>query len=118
MMKSWGKCMHLDASGCAYETITNPDVIETFAEWLVEDIDMVPYGAPQIVRFGEGDKEGYTLVQLIETSNIVAHFVDSNRTAYLDVFSCKDFDPKVVERVFRRFFRPISIRTNVFERQA
>jgi S-adenosylmethionine/arginine decarboxylase-like enzyme len=117
-MKSWGKCMHLDAAGCALETITDPDVIKTFAEWLVEDIDMVAYGEPQIVRFGQGDKEGYTLVQLIETSNIVAHFVDWNRTAYLDVFSCKDFDPKVVERVFRRFFRPISIRTNVFARQA
>lgn len=43
---------------------------------LVKDIDMVPYGGPQVVHFGSGNKAGYTLVQLIETSNITAHFVE------------------------------------------
>ena len=36
---------------------------------------------------------GYSLVQLIETSAITGHFCDASGDAYLDIFSCKDFDP-------------------------
>jgi S-adenosylmethionine/arginine decarboxylase-like enzyme len=57
---------------------------------------MVPFGEPQIVMFGSGNKKGYTLVQLIETSNITAHFVEETDDLYLDVFSCKEFEEKDV----------------------
>ena len=44
--------------------------------------------------FGAYDaKAGYTLTQLIETSNICAHFVDESNSLFLNVHSCKDFDP-------------------------
>jgi hypothetical protein len=36
-------------------------------------------------------------VQLIETSLISAHFANLTNTVYLDVFSCKPYDPEVVE---------------------
>ena len=70
---------------------------------------MVAYGPPQIVLFGEGDKRGYTLVQLIETSNIIAHFVEATDDIHLDVFSCKDFNQKTVEHEVRRYFFPEDI---------
>ena len=38
---------------------------------------------------------GFQLVQLIETSNICGHFANASRAAYLDIFSCKQFDPGV-----------------------
>jgi hypothetical protein len=67
---------------------------------------MVPYGEPQIVMFGTGNKKGYTLVQLIETSNICAHFVEETDDIYLDVFSCKPFFKDVVKETVQKYFEP------------
>ena len=67
---------------------------------------MVAYGEPMVQHFGRGNKAGFTLVQLIETSNICAHFVEETNDFYLDVFSCKEFDPKHVEKVVKLYFAP------------
>ena len=79
---------------------------------------MVAYGQPMIQHFGEGDKAGFTLVQLIETSNITGHFCDESGDVYLDVFSCKEFNPKVVEEVVTHYFAPQSIDLLILERTA
>jgi len=79
---------------------------------------MIPYGDPILKHFGEGSKAGFTLVQLIETSNITAHFCDESRDIYLDVFSCKDYDPKKVVEIVETYFYPSSIRLSVIDRQA
>jgi S-adenosylmethionine/arginine decarboxylase-like enzyme len=93
-------------------------VIEKFTNTLVKDIDMVAYGKPQIIMFGSGNKKGYTLVQLIETSNICAHFVEETDDMYLDVFSCKDFDPDQVKKIVKSFFDPQFIDITTLIRQA
>jgi S-adenosylmethionine/arginine decarboxylase-like enzyme len=93
---SWGYHLVLDVAGCNPEAIRDPHQIAGFASRLVTAIDMVSYGEPIVKHFGTGDKAGYTLVQLIETSNICAHFVEENDSACIDVFSCKNFDDNVV----------------------
>jgi hypothetical protein len=95
-----------------------PRVITQFSDTLVKEIDMVPYGRPQVQHFGSGNKAGYTLVQLIETSNIVAHFVEETDDMYLDVFSCKPYDPDVVKKVVTRYFTPIGMHSKFLVRQA
>lgn len=79
---------------------------------------MVAFGKPQIVMFGEGNKKGYTLVQLIETSNICAHFCEETNDMYLDVFSCKTFNPDVVRMVVEESFRPKQMNQQFVTRQA
>jgi hypothetical protein len=79
---------------------------------------MVAYGQPQIVMFGTGNKKGYTLVQLIETSNITAHFVEETNDLYLDVFSCKPFEAKDVMDVLNDSFEPAKSETKFLVRQA
>jgi S-adenosylmethionine/arginine decarboxylase-like enzyme len=84
--------------------ITCPNNIVAFSKDLVQRIDMVPYGEPTVKHFGSDNKSGYTLVQLIETSNITGHFCDQSGDAYLDVFSCKDFhDKDVIDAVWKYF---------------
>jgi S-adenosylmethionine/arginine decarboxylase-like enzyme len=79
---------------------------------------MVPYGEAQVVKFGSGNKAGYTLVQLIETSNICAHFVEETNDIYLDVFSCKPFNPTDVEAMVGLFFSPKNTNRIFLTRQA
>jgi S-adenosylmethionine/arginine decarboxylase-like enzyme len=118
VLRTWGKHLILDAGGCSPKLIRNEVVVASFAKSLVKRIDMVPYGEPQVVMFGSGNKKGYTLVQLIETSNITAHFVEENNSMYLDVFSCKDFDPEVVKEAVHEYFDAKKFRTKVMLRQA
>ena len=114
----WGYHLMLDAANCNPEAVCSKKTIAEFCKKLVSDIDMVAYGAPKIVMFGKGDKKGYTLVQLIETSNITAHFVEETNDVYLDVFSCKPFHQKVAIKVFKQYFKPEKINTNFIKRQA
>jgi len=117
-LRTWGKHLILDASRAAPHTIRSSSNIHGFTNTLVKRIDMVAYGPPQIVRFGSGNKQGYTLVQLIETSNICAHFVEENNSMYLDVFSCKDFDPLIVKQTVEEFFQVEKMKIKVLTRQA
>ena len=114
----WGSHLVVDVARCAPLRIRCPQNIRKFTVELVKKIDMVAYGEPQIVMFGTGNKKGYTLVQLIETSNICAHFVEETNDMYLDVFSCKPFDPHVVTSVVADYFAPAEISTRLLTRQA
>ncbi|CAB4131572.1 S-adenosylmethionine decarboxylase family, prokaryotic [uncultured Caudovirales phage] len=122
MSHYWGYHLILDCADLDNEAITSYENVYNFAKRLVQDIDMVPYGEPQIVNFGSGNKAGFTLVQLIETSNICAHFVpdDGNggNAMYLDVFSCKSYDDEVVIDLVRQYFGAKYIRPNYLTRQA
>jgi len=116
--KYWGHHLMIDAAGCDKSKIADHDTIYNFTKQLVKDIDMVAYGEPQIVDFGSGDKAGYSLVQLIETSNICGHFVNEYGDVYLDVFSCKIFDPKIVSGLVTKYFGATKITNKFFHRQA
>lgn len=113
---AWGYHLILDCYDADKNLITDPKNIEAFATTLVKRIDMKAYGEPQVIHFGEDDKQGYTLIQLIETSNIVAHFCDDSGRFYLDVFSCKHFFIEDVLEVVRQFFCPKRIRERFIER--
>ena len=108
----------LDCHKCLPTAIRNKQLIDDFTRKLVKKIDMVPFGSPQIVHFGSGNKAGYTMFQLIETSNICAHFVEETNDMYLDVFSCKDFSPRQVVDMVDTYFKPQLVRPHFLTRQA
>jgi S-adenosylmethionine/arginine decarboxylase-like enzyme len=114
----WGYHLIVNAGGCDPKALRSKATIADFAKTLVKKIDMVAFGPPRIVMFGDGNKKGYTLIQLIETSNISAHFVEETNDIYLDVFSCKPFDPTAALAVFRDFFKPKHISKKILKRQA
>lgn len=111
MAEFWGWHLLLDIKGCDIDSIKSEETLARFLSALVERIDMVAYGDPIIKHFATHDSEkaGYSIVQLIETSNITGHFVDKNGDAYIDVFSCKPFQPSDVVSVVKEFFAPLYV---------
>jgi S-adenosylmethionine/arginine decarboxylase-like enzyme len=76
--------------------ITSADAIRDYVIELCDRIKMRRFGEPMIVNFGEDPKvSGYSLVQLIETSSVCGHFANQSCSAYIDIFSCKYFDPEL-----------------------
>jgi len=119
-MEYWGYQLLLDCSGSPLELIKNRGHICNFAKQLVKDIDMKAYGEPIVEHFAthDPDKAGYTLVQLIETSNITSHFVDKDGSFYMDIFSCKPFKNEDAIEVVKQFFRPEKIKMHFITRNA
>ena len=95
--KAWGLSTSVDLQDCHPATIQDRKQIEAYVIALCDLIGMKRYGECQIVYFGEGRVAGYSMIQLIETSLISGHFANDTNRAYLDIFSCKGYDPKIVE---------------------
>jgi len=102
--KAWGLSAAVDLQDCRPETIRDRAHIEAYVIALCKLIGMKRYGDCQIVHFGEGRVAGYSMIQLIETSLISGHFANDTNRAYLDIFSCKGYDPAVVEEFSKKFF--------------
>lgn len=100
-----------------YLTRDNQDTKAT-RDALVEDLIKALIGPPLAVRFALDNPAaaGFTLVQLIETSSIVAHFAEGPRTAHMNIFSCKTFDPQEAAAFVTKFFRATRSRQRVLIR--
>ena len=102
----WGVLTSVDIYKCAPNIIRDAKSIEQFVNELCELIGMKRFGDCQIVHFGEDEKvEGFSMTQLIETSLISGHFANASNTVYLDVFSCKFYEPREVAEFATAFFK-------------
>src|SRR3954447_26088450 len=93
----FGQELILNLYDCDPTKISSAEAIERFVIELCDNvIHMKRYGDPLIPHFGHDNPvtSGYSLVQLIETSSITAHFSDHKRSVYLNIFSCAWFDPQ------------------------
>jgi S-adenosylmethionine/arginine decarboxylase-like enzyme len=103
---AWGIAASIDIYDCDPATIRDADKIRQFVVELCDLIEMKRFQDTLVVNFGEDERvAGFSMVQLIETSLISAHFANMTNTTYLDVFSCKPYDPRVVEQFAMKFFR-------------
>ena len=109
--QAWGMSLHLDLHGCDPALIRDAAAIEAFAVELCDMLGVQRFGPTQIVRFGRDPMVyGYSMVQLIETSLVSAHFAEDSNAVYLDIFSCKYYDPQVAAQYSGQFFRSSSVR--------
>ena len=96
--RSWGMVASVNVYGCDKDIIKTPSLIKDFIVALSDSIDMKRHGEPMIERFAEGSLEGYSALQFIETSSITMHFDEGEDRAFVDIFSCKYFEPEAAEK--------------------
>lgn len=103
----YGMELIINLYDCALDIISSQKKIKEFAQTLCPLIDMIPYGKPLVPYFGEKElhTKGYSLVQLIETSSITGHFSEYYKCAYINIFSCKEFDPQKAFQFTKDFFQ-------------
>lgn len=103
----FGQELVLNLYDCDLKTISSGIAIKKFVTELCDDvIKMKRFGRPLIPHFGHDNPitSGYSLVQLIETSSVTAHFSEHKRSVYLNIFSCAWFDAKKTEQFCKKFF--------------
>jgi len=116
---NYGMELILDLYSCDSKTIRSRTRIAAFARALCRRIKMKRYGDPIVEHFGHKNPltSGYSLVQLIETSCISAHFSEATNSAYLNVFSCKPFDPDDAAAFCREYFGAGKMRQRLIKRK-
>lgn len=117
--REFGMELVLDLYHCDAKTIRSAAKLAAFARKLCRRIKMKRYGEPLIEHFGHKSPltSGYSLVQLIETSCISGHFSEEQNNAYLNIFSCKDFDPDEAAQFCRDFFKAGRVRKRLLRRK-
>lgn len=103
--KFWGKLATINLISCN-NYVKNPKKMREFCNKLCILIKMKKYGPLHLKKFGVGKLEGYSFMQFIETSSITAHFEHQQNPmkAFIDIFSCKDFNEKKAFAFCKKFF--------------
>lgn len=126
MSEPFGFSYLLDMYGCErpYEPhfLSNADLNYEFLEKLPTIIDMETFSPPIVIKEpatyvpkldarGElirvptyPDKAGVSGVIFLITSSIVLHTIEPKGFATIDVYSCKEYDPRVVFNECKKFF--------------
>lgn len=102
----YGQELIIDLYGCDYSIISSREKLYRFAKEICRVIKMKPYGEPLIPDFGHSLSKtaGPSLVQLIESSSITAHYSPHWRLVCLNVFSCTSFDSSKTLKFAKDFF--------------
>ena len=74
------------------------------------------YGIPAKGKQTLPHTKGTSAVQFILTSNITIHTLDLLRAAYVNIFSCKQFDKKEAEKITKEWFGAKKCRSIFIER--
>lgn len=109
--KRYGRELILDLHGC--ETFTfNRRSLRDYFKKVCEAIDVTPcklcfwddVGVPEEKKQTSPHTKGSSAVQFILTSNITVHCLDMLEAVYVNIFSCKDFDPEVAKLITKEWF--------------
>ncbi|MFA6393914.1 MAG: S-adenosylmethionine decarboxylase [Patescibacteria group bacterium] len=116
--KAWGLHAVIDIYDCELGLISSPELIKKFVIELCNEIGMKRHGDTHLDRFGDGVtvSEGYSFMQFIETSSITAHFEETHRKAFIDIFSCKFFEAEKAVLFCQKFFKGKKAKVTVLVR--
>jgi S-adenosylmethionine decarboxylase len=91
--KAWGMLTSIDVIMCNPVRVRSKKYVKSYIDQLCDLLKVKKYGESLIVNFGSGSVEGLSFTQPIETSLVSGHFRNENDKAYIDIFSCKIYDP-------------------------
>ena len=112
----WGRSASIDLHGCDKALLKDHQAIKKFVKELCVIIKMKRVGPTVVKRFGHKKLKGNSMMQFIETSSIVGHFDEIWDRAFIDVFSCKTFDPRTATEFSKKFFKAKRVVVHKIER--
>jgi len=122
-MDNYGKEVILDIHNCDIEQFTRKSIRKYFIE-LCDLIDMQreklvwwdDLHTPENEKVTEPHLVGTSAIQFITTSNITIHTLDILKKAYINVFSCKEFDANIVKDFSSKWFKGNIVNFKIVER--
>ncbi|HAJ57103.1 MAG TPA: S-adenosylmethionine decarboxylase [Candidatus Omnitrophica bacterium] len=116
---SFGLEVVMDLYECDPKVVRSAKKLEEYTTKLCKLLKMKKFGKTQLPHFGynEAHTAGYSMLQFIETSSITGHFSELWNSAYINVFSCRDFDTEKCIDFTVKFFGAKRINKRVLVRK-
>jgi S-adenosylmethionine decarboxylase len=98
----WSHGDYSPPSTCATaiaSAVADADSIRRFVPSVIEAIGMRAHGPLALERFGEGELDGWSALQSIETSSITIHADEVGDRCFVDIFSCRRFVPDLAAAI-------------------
>ena len=116
----FGPHLTLDLYSCDESVLNDEEFVFNFLNELPELIGMHKISPPQVTKYpgrpDSFDKGGISAFVLISESHITIHTFVEQKHAFIDIFSCNDFDIEKAEEHIRQKFRPQKVDRNLFSR--
>ena len=110
----YGLHSSVDIYNCDPAIIHDAVMIKLYLIQLCELLELHHSDDSHSIKFNSDNKtEGYSIVKHIETSVITGRFANLKNTAYIDIFSCKYFDPEVAAHFTVSYFNGSDYSLNV-----
>ncbi len=114
--KTYGWELNVDLYDCDHEILKSGKLIRKYVVDLCKHLEMKRWGPLTLKHFGSAHLQGYSFMQLIETSSLIGHFCEAYDTIYIDVFSCKKFDVKKIRDFTAKYFKARKCKSRVITR--
>ena len=116
---SFGLEVVLDLYGCDPKVIRSGKKLSEFVTKLCKLLKMKKFGKTLLPHFGynKAHTSGFSMLQFIETSSITGHFSELWNSAYINVFSCRDFDTKKCIEFAIKFFDAKKVTSRILARK-
>ncbi len=120
----FGPHLTLDMYGCDVQRLTDSKFIYNLLSELPGIVGMTRISEPQIHSFNGNptgnkdsfDQGGVSAFVLIAESHITIHTFVAQRSAFVDIFSCKSFNMKKAENHLMKAFGAKKAEKNLFSR--
>ncbi len=115
--KNYGMEIIMDLHGCDLKSLEKPSLV-LYVTKLCKLTGMTPVLKPKFWHETSNipHLKGWSVVQFIKTSDIIVHTLTITQTAYINFFSCKDFETDVVLKFTQKHFKCKKIRHKKFDR--
>ena len=121
--EAYGYELILDLHECDVSTF-NRESLDGYFEKLCDAIEMQKceryfwddVGVPEAERQTSPHTKGTSAVQFILTSTIVIHTLELLKSAYVNIFSCQEYDPEIAEKITKQWFDAKECRSHFIER--
>ncbi len=116
----FGPQLVLDLYGCNKQKLADREFIYRLLDGLPKHIGMTKIADPHLLYYegqeGSFDKGGLSGFVLIGESHIAIHTFVEQEHAFIDIFSCKDFDVEKAERLLVEALEAKKVEKNLFAR--
>ncbi|MDI6717861.1 MAG: adenosylmethionine decarboxylase [Patescibacteria group bacterium] len=106
MAKAWGKHLIIDAYGIDYKKLKDERAIKKLLKSLPKKFNMRPLGKESVkqVKSDAYPDWGVSGFIMLYESHISLHTWPEERYVAIDLYSCKDFDEKGIQKYLKEFW--------------
>lgn len=118
MKEVFGPHITIDLKGCPKNVLSNYNLHFDFLKSLPTLIQMTPITQPYVFPYSGlvPEDKGITGIVIIAESHISIHSFEEKGFAFIDIFSCKEFDVDKAVKIIIDTFKPESYDLNVVKR--